>query len=89
MSLNSTIEDTFSQNKAVDEMYRNYPPLLLLCSLMPNLVEGLAIGCYPPFLGSGVYKFSELRFLSPNLRFGWIVSVESSSFLDSHVVDPP
>ena len=86
MSLNVAIEDTSFQNEVADGKYRNYPPLFLLYSLMLNLVEGLAIGCYPPFFGSGVYAISELPFISPDLLFGWIASEAFSSLPDNHVI---
>ena len=86
MSLNVTIEDTSSQNGVIGERYRNYPLLLLLCLLMPNLVEVCSSGCYPLFSDSGAYRFSECPFPFPDLLFGWTVSKALSSFHDNHVI---
>ena len=88
MSLNLAIEDNSFQNGVGGEKCRNCPPLPLLCSLMLNLVEVFSIDCYPLFFGSGVSKFSELPFLSPNLLFGWIVSESFSAFPENHVIVP-
>ena len=87
MSLNVTIEDTSSQNGVVGEKYRNYRLLFLLCLLMPNWEEGLAIGRYPLFSDSEAYGFSKYPFPYPGLLFGWTVSEAFSSFLGNHVID--
>ena len=87
MSLNVTIEDTSSQNGVVGERYRNCPLLLLLCLLMPNWEEELAIGCYPLFSNSEAYRFSKCPFPFPGLLFGWTVSEAFSSFFGNRVID--
>ena len=88
MLSNSTIAGTSFPNEVVGEKCINYRPLLLLCLLMVDVGEGLAIGCYPLFLDNRVCLFSELPSLSPDLLFYWIDSTSFSTFPNNHVSGP-